>query len=81
MAAMRRWRGPQLPNGHVQRRQLIPRMFNRDQLAIGVGVELEHTRAPALAMEIAMAHLFEDAAYYARLEQMERAGRAARRGR
>lgn len=47
-------------------------MFDPDQLAIGTKVELEHTSDPALAMEVAMAHLDEDARYYAKLAHMER---------
>lgn len=50
-------------------------MFNADQLAIGTKVELEHTSDPTLAVEIAMAHLDEDRAYYSKLERME--GRTA----
>lgn len=46
-------------------------MFDSAQLAIGTKVEMEHTSSPALAMEIAMAHLYEMRDYYARLERME----------
>lgn len=70
-AAVARWRGPRLPNGLPARHKLVPRMFNLHQLAIGTTVEREHTSDPAVALEIAMAHLFEDRAYYAKLERME----------
>ena len=70
-AGLRRWHRPQLPGGLPARKHLRPYMFNRDQLAIGTKVEKEHTRRPALALEIAMAHLSEDPAYYAKLERTE----------
>lgn len=69
---VRTWRKPRLPGGIPEREHLHPRMFDRDQLAIGVGVEMEHTRDPTLATEIAMAHLAEDRRYYVKLERMER---------
>lgn len=68
--AIGRWRGYRLPNGIPMRKRLKPSDFNQHQLAIGTKVELEHTRDPALALEIAMAHLYEDTAYYAKLERM-----------
>jgi hypothetical protein len=73
--ALRRWKGYRLPGGLPARHRLRPARFDSDQLAIGTKVELEHTRDPALAMEIAMAHLHEDRRYYEKLERMER-GRA-----
>jgi len=78
--AIETWRGPRLPNGIVRAKRPTPRSFDPDQLAIGTRVELEHTRSPALALEIAMAHLSERPDYYARLERYvelrERAPRA-----
>ena len=65
-AAIRRWRGSRIPNGRVR---ASPSRFDPDQLAIGIGVEMEHTKRPEVAMEIAMAHLLERADYYARLER------------
>lgn len=76
---MRHWRGPQLPNGLPKKRRLAPRSFDPDQLAIGVRIELEHTRQPELAMEIAMAHLAERGDYYELLEKMERSPLRERR--
>jgi thiol-disulfide isomerase/thioredoxin len=73
--ALARWRGPRIPNGHPQRFHLTPQQFNADQLAIGIKVELEHTSDPAVALEIAMAHLHEMRDYYARLERMEAPGK------
>lgn len=73
LSALRRWRGPSIPNGRVH---TAPERFDPDQLAIGIRVEMEHTRRPEVAMEIAMAHLLERRDYYARLERyVERHGR------
>jgi hypothetical protein len=69
---MRRWRGYQLPNGLPKKKKATPDRFDPDQLAIGIGVELEHTSRPEIAMEIAMAHLVERSDYYALLERMEK---------
>lgn len=70
--ALGQWRPYLLPGGIPAKRRLRPQQFDRDQLAIGTRVELEHTRRPAVAMEIAMAHLAESRGYYAALEAMER---------
>lgn len=43
------------------------------QIQRGVQVELEHTRDPRIAYEIAVDHLYEIPDYYTRLDQMERA--------
>ncbi len=73
--AMRRWRGLQLPDGLARKKRVRPEDFDPDQLAIGIGVEMEHTRYPELAMEIAMSHLAERSDYYELLEQMEKTRR------
>jgi hypothetical protein len=79
LSALRAYRGPRLPDGIVRRRRADPRAFDQDQLAIGVGVEREHTSRPELALEIAMAHLLERRDYYARLERfVERPSREPR---
>jgi hypothetical protein len=69
LRALTAWRGPRLPGG--KRHDLGK--FDSDQLAIGVKIEMEHTTDPALALEIAAAHLYEDRLYYAKLEKMEHA--------
>lgn len=46
--------------------------FNPKQLKGGIKVELEHTRAPAVAKQIAKAHLVENPRYYTYLEKMEK---------
>jgi hypothetical protein len=66
---MHRWHGLQISDGIVKKRHARPAEFDPDQLAIGIGVEREHTRKPEIAMEIAMAHLLESPDYYARLER------------
>jgi hypothetical protein len=70
--AIRRWHGRTIPNGRPSKAQARPERFDQEQLAIGVAVELEHTRRPEMAMQIAMAHLLEMPDYYARLESVER---------
>ena len=48
--------------------------FNRDQILMGIGVEMEHTSDPRIALEIAMDHLMEDPEYYSKLKAMEAGG-------
>jgi len=43
----------------------------KDQLKMGIKVELEHTDDKSLAAEIAMDHLVEDPEYYTKLKKME----------
>ena len=43
------------------------------ELAMGIKVELEHTRDYAIAKQIALDHLAEIPDYYTRLQRMERA--------
>lgn len=64
-------RGCQIPGSVAARKRMRPQDFDYDQLAIGTAAELEHTSDPAVAMEIAMAHLDEHEEYYAALEAME----------
>lgn len=45
--------------------------FDKDQLAKGKKVEMEHTNDPDLALEIARDHLMEDPKYYDHLLEME----------
>lgn len=44
-------------------------MFDPEQLARGVEVEMEHTDDPALAKQIAKGHLAEFKTYYIELEK------------
>jgi uncharacterized membrane protein YgcG len=48
-----------------------PSEFDREQLAMGLIVEMEHTDDPKIALEIAMDHLVEHSDYYERLAKME----------
>lgn len=45
--------------------------FNPDQILKGLKVEMEHTKDPRIALEIAMDHLTENPEYYTYLENME----------
>lgn len=65
------WDGYVLPDGLAKAQNLQPGDFDQDELVRGIRVEFEHTSDPTLAMEIAMGHLAEDAAYY---EQLAMAG-------
>lgn len=59
-----------IPGGLADKRQ--PNDFNSKALKKGLKVELEHTRDPNIALEIAMDHLAEDPAYYDKLAKMEK---------
>ncbi len=48
--------------------------FDPQQILRGIEVELEHTKDPKIALEIAMDHLMELPDYYTRLDQMEKQG-------
>jgi 8-oxo-dGTP pyrophosphatase MutT (NUDIX family) len=43
----------------------------KDQLKLGISIEMEHTDNPKEAVEIAMDHIFESAEYYTKLKEME----------
>lgn len=57
-----------IPGGLAEGRKLD---LDPKQLAMGQRVEMEHTRDPAVATEIAMDHLTEDPRYYTKLKRME----------
>ena len=46
--------------------------FNSQQIMIGMGIEMEHTDDPKIALEITMDHLTEIPDYYTRLDKMEK---------
>lgn len=50
--------------------------YDREQLAMGIEVEMEHTNDPRIATEIAMDHLEEIGDYYTRLSKMEEEAKA-----
>lgn len=49
-----------------------PNDFDPVQLNKGIEVEMEHTKNPKIAQEIAMDHLTEDPDYYKKLETIEK---------
>lgn len=58
-----------IPGGLAEGKR--PSDFDRDALAAGIKVEMEHTDDPKIALEIAMDHLTEDPDYYKKLKKME----------
>jgi hypothetical protein len=48
--------------------------FDAEQLKIGIKVEMEHTKDPDIAKEIAKDHLSEDPNYYKKLKKIEKHG-------
>lgn len=52
-----------------------PSDFDPRALAKGIDIEKEHTDDLDIAMEIAMDHLYEDKAYYDKLEKIEKQAR------
>lgn len=66
---MGRARKDRIPGGLADKK--TARDFDRQALAAGIAVEMEHTSDRAVAAEIAMDHLTEDPSYYTKLSQME----------
>lgn len=62
-----------LPGGLADKAK--PEDFDPKQLAMGIEVELEHTKDRKLAREIAMDHLKEDPRYYTKLKTIHREDR------
>lgn len=48
--------------------------FDTEQLKNGIKVEMEHTKDPDIAKEIAKDHLSEDPNYYKKLKKIEKHG-------
>ncbi len=65
-----------LPGGRAEGKP--SRAFPKGQLRMGRKVEMEHTRNPRVATEIAKDHLAEFKDYYTRLAQMERKAKRSR---
>lgn len=55
-----------------------PEKVDSKQLAMGIKVEMEHTKDPKVARKIAMDHLSEFAHYYTALAKMERELKSAK---
>ena len=49
-----------------------PQEFDKEQIKMGLKIEMEHTDDPMIAIEIAMDHLSEFPDYYTRLDKMEK---------
>lgn len=49
-----------------------PEDFDRNEVARGIHVEMEHTNDPRIALEITLDHLVEDPQYYAKLATIEK---------
>lgn len=63
-----------IPGGLADRK--TDKDFDQEALAAGQKVEMEHTKDPKIAREIARDHLAEDPNYYKKLAKMEKAGAA-----
>lgn len=66
--------GNQIDGGLADEKDPID--FNPQQIMIGMGVEMEHTDDPKIALEITMDHLIEIPDYYTRLNKMEAEAKA-----
>ncbi|MFA4944465.1 MAG: DUF5661 family protein [Lentisphaeria bacterium] len=62
-------KGGEIPGGLAEGKK--PADFPAEALAAGTKVEMEHTKDPRVAEEIAMDHLTEDSSYYTKLARME----------
>jgi len=62
--------GDEIKGGKADKKK--PKDFDKEQLAMGLKVEMEHTDDPMIAIEIAMDHLTEFPDYYTRLDKMEK---------
>lgn len=62
---MPKWKD-KMNGGYADKRS--PKDFDKKQLAIGIKVEMEHTKDKHTATEIAMDHLEEDPKYYKKLK-------------
>ena len=70
--------GNQVPGGLADEKDPVD--FNSQQIMIGMGIEMEHTDDPKVALEIAMDHLMEIPDYYTRLDKMEKEAEAGAEG-
>jgi hypothetical protein len=65
-----KWAKDKIPGGLADKKS--PKDFDRERLAQGIKVEMEHTSDKAIAREIAMDHLTEDPNYYRKLKKIEK---------
>jgi hypothetical protein len=61
-------KGDMIPGGKGDKSK--PSDFDHRELAMGIKVEMEHTKSRRLAREIAMDHLSEDPRYYTKLKKV-----------
>ena len=57
----------QIPGGRAPGK--CPEDFDPKELAMGIKVEMEHTKSRKIATEIAMDHLTENPRYYSKLKK------------
>lgn len=60
----------QIPGGIADKKK--PSDYPKRELQMGVDVEMEHTKDPKKALEIAMDHLEEDLEYYTKLNKIHK---------
>lgn len=65
-------RHPALRNSYAEKAGITEANVNPQQLAMGIEVELEHTKNREIAKQIAIDHLAEIPDYYSRLKLMEK---------
>jgi len=51
--------------------ELTPEDVDPKELAMGIKVEMEHTKNKEMAKKIALDHLYEDPKYYTKLKKIE----------
>jgi hypothetical protein len=57
--------------GRAKDKKLDEKKVDKEQLKMGIKVEMEHTNNPTIAKRIALDHLAEISDYYTRLKKME----------
>jgi len=62
--------GDMIAGGKADKKK--PQDFDKEQIKMGLKVEMEHTDDPMVAIEITMDHLTEFPDYYTRLDKMEK---------
>jgi len=65
--------------GEADKKDLTEKDVHPEELIMGIKVEMEHTKDPKLAKQIALDHLAELPDYYRRLAKMEKAGEKAKK--
>lgn len=63
--------GSFLGYGRAKEKKIEEKDVNKEQLKMGIKVEMEHTNNPMISKRIALDHLAEIPDYYTRLKKME----------